>query len=96
MMAELLQFKVPPSTGLNLENAQFINLHELIGKCSKDHIGIYYILIECANVYSKTCAGPILESKSMGTIFQKKGKKRAKKCLKRAKYLKIWAKTFKI
>ena len=36
--------------------------------------------------------GPILESKGMHTIFQKKGKK----CLKRAKYLKIWAKINKI
>ena len=37
-------------------------------------------------------AGPILESKGMRAIFQKKGKKMAK----RAKYLKIWAKMYKI
>ena len=33
---------------------------------------------------------PILESKDMHTILQKKGKKRAKKCLKRAKRGKIF------
>ena len=41
------------------------------------------------NVYRETNAGPILESKGMRAIFQKKGKKRAK-------YLKIWAKMYKI
>ena len=38
-------------------------------------------------------SGPILESKGMCVIFQKKGKKNVKK---RAKYLKIWARTLKI
>ena len=33
---------------------------------------------------------PILESKGMHTILQKKGKKRAKTCLKRAKRGKIF------
>ena len=37
-------------------------------------------------------AEPILESKSMRVIFQEKDKN----CLKRAKYLKIWAKMCKI
>ena len=37
-------------------------------------------------------AEPILESKGMRAIFQK----RAKKILKRVKYLKIWAKMDKI
>ena len=37
-------------------------------------------------------AGPILESKGMGVIFQKNGKE----CWKRTKYLKIWAKIYKI
>ena len=37
--------------------------------------------------------GPILESKGMHAIFQKKGKK---KWQKRTKYLKIWAKIYKI
>ena len=44
-------------------------------------------------------AGPILESKGMRAIFQKKDKKRTKtvkKEQKRAKYLKIWAKIYKI
>ena len=36
--------------------------------------------------------GPTLESKSIRTIFQKKGKKKAKK----GKYMKIWAKMYKI
>ena len=42
-------------------------------------------------------AESILESKGMRVIFQKKGninKKSQKKCLKRAKYLKIWAKMY--
>ena len=43
---------------------------------------------------------PILESKGMRAIFQKKGKKRVnknvKKGQKRVKYLKICAKTYKI
>ena len=38
------------------------------------------------------CAGPILESKGMHAIFQKNGKKGQKM----AKYLKIWAKMYKI
>ena len=37
-------------------------------------------------------AGPILESKGMRAIFHEKGKKGQK----RAKYLKIWAKMYKI
>ena len=37
-------------------------------------------------------AVPILENKDMHVIFQKKGKKN----LKREKYLKIWAKMYKI
>ena len=32
-----------------------------------------------------TCSGPIVESKGMHAVFQKKGKKKAKKCLKREK-----------
>ena len=36
--------------------------------------------------------GPIPESKGMHTIFQKK----AKRGQKRAKYLKIWAKIYKV
>ena len=36
--------------------------------------------------------GPILESKGMHAIFQKKDKKKGQK---RAKYLKIWAKMYK-
>ena len=39
-------------------------------------------------------SGPILESKGMCVIFQKKGKKNVKKDKKRAKYLKIWAKMY--
>ena len=45
------------------------------------------------------CAGPILESKGMHAIFQKNGKKGQKMLKKRqkmAKYLKIWAKMYKI
>ena len=46
-------------------------------------------------------AKPILESKGMRAIFQKKkkikkGKKNVKKAQKRAEYLKIWAKMYKI
>ena len=37
-------------------------------------------------------AGPILQRNDMRAIFQKKGKKEQK----RAKYLKIWAKMYKI
>ena len=46
--------------------------------------------------------GPILESKSMRVIFQIKGKKGQKKKKnvkngkKSAKYLKIWAKMYKV
>ena len=40
-------------------------------------------------------AGLILESKGMRAIFQKKGKKKFKR-EKRTKYLKIWAKIYKI
>ena len=36
--------------------------------------------------------GPILESKAMHAKFQKKGNKK----VKRAKYLKIWAKMYKV
>ena len=43
----------------------------------------------------KVMTGPILESNTMHMIFQKKGKKK-KKGKKRAKYLKIWAKLYKI
>ena len=47
--------------------------------------------------YPNFCAfhektGPILESEGMGAIFQKKGKE----MLKKGKYLKIWAKIYKI
>ena len=41
-----------------------------------------------------TISGPILESKGMHAIFQKKGKINFKKEQKRAKYLKIWAKMY--
>ena len=39
--------------------------------------------------------GPILESKDMGAIFSEKEQRnvKAKKCWKRAEYLKIWAKS---
>ena len=37
-------------------------------------------------------AGPILESKGMHAIFQKKGKKMLRKDKKRTKYSKIWQK----
>ena len=43
--------------------------------------------------------GPILESKGMHVIFQKKSKKEqkhVKKGQKKAKYLKFWAKMYKI
>ena len=40
-------------------------------------------------------SGPILGSKGMRAIFQKKGPKK-KKGQKRAKYLKNWAKMYKI
>ena len=40
--------------------------------------------------------GPVPERQGMRAIFQKKREKRAKKCLKRAKYLKRWAKMYKI
>ena len=39
---------------------------------------------------------PILESKSMRAIFQKKVKKILKKGQKMAKYLEIWTKMYKI
>ena len=39
---------------------------------------------------------PILESKGMYAIFQKKGKKNVKNEQKWGKYLKIWAKMYKI
>ena len=41
-----------------------------------------------------TKPGPILKSKGMRAIFQKKGKTIIKSGHKRAKYLKIWAKIF--
>ena len=41
-----------------------------------------------------TKPGPILKSKGMRAIFQKKGKTMFKNGQKRAKYLKIWAKIF--
>ena len=41
-------------------------------------------------------AGPIVESKGMHAISQKKGKKMFKKGKKGEKYLKIWAKMYKI
>ena len=44
-------------------------------------------------------SGPILVSKGMRAIYQKKGKKQHKKVWKgekSAKYLKIWAKMYKI
>ena len=44
-------------------------------------------------------AGSILESKGICAIFQKKGKKEqknVKKGQKRVKYLKIWAKMYRI
>ena len=44
---------------------------------------------------SHLIAGPILDSKDMCVIFQKKGKKRDKNFLKRAKDWKIWAKMYK-
>ena len=40
--------------------------------------------------------GPTLESKGTHGIFQKKGKKNVKKGQKRAKYVKVWAKMYKI
>ena len=52
------------------------------------HTNLFNIIFsECL-----VCAGPILESKGMGAIFQKKGKE----MLKKGKYLKICAKTYKI
>ena len=39
------------------------------------------------NIFSGSQSGPILEGKGMRPIFQKKG---------RGKYLKIWAKMYKI
>ena len=44
-------------------------------------------------------AGPIIESKDVRAMFQKKCKeilKKGKKGQKRAKYLKIWAKMYKV
>ena len=41
-------------------------------------------------------AGPILESQGTREILKKKGKKMLEKGKKRAKYLEIWAKMYKI
>ena len=51
-----------------------------------------WLSIDVESLLEVVATGPILESKGMCVIFQKKGKK----CLKRAKYLKIWAKMYKI
>ena len=50
-------------------------------------------------ILDQLIAGPILESKGMPAMFQKKGKKRGNNVKleqKRAKYLKIWTKIYKI
>ena len=44
---------------------------------------------------NSSVSGPILENKDMLTIFEKKGKRKGKRMLKRAKYLKNWAKMCK-
>ena len=59
----------------------------------------FLITLNIFNLLALNLSWPILESKFMRAIFQKKGKKRTKKCLKkakRAKYLKIWPKMYKI
>ena len=45
--------------------------------------------VEVSKIEAKNLSGPILESKVMHVIFQKK-------CKKMAKYLKNWAKMYKI
>ena len=50
-------------------------------------------------LHAKKISGPILESKGMHAIFQKKGKKgqkNVKKGQNREKYLKNWGKMYKI
>ena len=74
-----------------------ISVHYVISKIlSRDSNYIVDVILR-----SKFCnsARPILDSKGMRAIFQKKGKSRAKKILNRAqkgKYWKVWAKMYKI
>ena len=58
--------------------------------------GVNCFVLSCSYMSnSKLCTGTILESKGMHAIFQKKGKKGGD-VKKKAKYLKILAKMYKI
>ena len=52
----------------------------------------YLFVLKRKEVFCLIKTGPILERKGMHALFQKNGRK----CEKRAKYLKIWAKMHKI
>ena len=70
----------------NLRNGKWGNMDNWIIL-----IEYWIIYLNLRPTITHMCAGPILESKGMRAIFQKKSKKRAKK----DKYLKLWTKMYK-
>ena len=82
----------------------WVNCKEMPGKMKIMYLNLYKLTLSHLLVdgfwqwiqNQLISSGPILESKGMRAIFQKKGKKKNLEGQKRAKYLKIWAKIYKI